>query len=110
MYWCKKLYIGETAAAKQKEILKSLKHRKWTMGIYVITLSENKNNLLDIYESIQFKQPYFRKKKLEIVGVASGKKEAFALVTKIIDDVYTSTGSFKVREFFITKKNKRKNE
>ena len=104
MYWCKKLYIGENAAINQKEIIKSLKRKKWSMGTYVITLSENKHNLLDIYETIQFKQPYYRKKKLTIVGVAAGKKDAFALVTKIIDDVYTSTGSFKVREFFMSKK------
>ena len=104
MYWCKKLYIGENAAIKQKEIIKSLKRKKWAMGTYVITLSENEHNLLDIYETIQFKQPYYRKKKLTIVGVAAGKKDAFALVTKIIEDVYTSTGSFKVREFFMSKK------
>ena len=104
MYWCKKLYVGETAEVNQKEIIKSLKRRKWSMGIYVITLSENEHNLLDIYETIQFEQPYYRKKKLNIVGVAIGKKEAFALVTKIIDDVYTLTGSFKVKEFFMTKR------
>ena len=104
MYWCKKLYVGDAAAINQKEIIKSLKRKKWSMGIYVITLSENENNLLDIYETIQFEQPYFRKKKLVIVGIAAGKKDAFALVTKIIDNVYTSTGSFKVREYFMTKK------
>ena len=110
MYWCKNLYIGETATQNQKEIIKALKHKKWSMGIYVITLSENEHNLLDIYETIQFEQPYYRKKKLNIVGVAVSKKEAFALVTNIIEDVYTLTGSFKVREYFMTKKNKRKNE
>ena len=41
MYWCKKLYIGENAAINQKEIIKSLKRKKWSMGTYVITLSEN---------------------------------------------------------------------
>ena len=104
MYLCKKLYVGDNATVNQKEIIKSLKHKKWSMGIFVITLSENEHNLLDIYETIQFNQPYYRKKKLTIVGVAAGKKDAFALVTKIIDDVYTSTGNFKVREFFKTKK------
>ena len=41
---------------------------------------------------------------MTIVGVAIGKDEAVSLVQRIIDDVYTKTGDFNVREYFLTDK------
>ena len=70
----------------------------------MITLPENDRNLLDVFETIQFKQSSFHKKKLTVVGIAIGKDEAFALVQKIVQDVYEQTGGFAVKEFFIKDK------
>lgn len=104
MYWCNKIYYGDRASENQKELLKNLKYKKWSLGVYVITLPENEHNLLDIFETIQFKQPSFRKKKLTVVGIAVGKDEAFALVQRIVQDVYEQTGGFGVKDFFIKDK------
>lgn len=101
---CKKLYFGEMAEKQNKELLRSVKHKKWEFGIYVITLSETDNNLLEIYETIWFEQKYNKKQKMNIVGIAIGKDEAVMLVRRIIDDVYTKTGGFNVREYFLTDK------
>lgn len=106
MYWCSNLYYGSNAALNKKDILKSLKHKKWAMGIYIITLSDNDKNLLDIYDTIQFKQSKFRHNKLKAVGIAIGKDEAYELVAAIIDDVYKNTGSFNVKAYFSGKFNK----
>ena len=104
MKLCKKLYFGESAQENKKEILSYIKRRKWQFGIYVITLSENEENLLDVYETIQFEQNYYKKKKLWIVGAAVGKKEAFELVGEIINDVFQKTGAFNVKDYFLTEK------
>ena len=101
---CKKLYFGELAEKQNKELLRSVKRKKWEFGIYVITLSETEDNLLEIYETIWFEQKYYKKQKMTIVGVAIGKDEAVSLVQRIIDDVYTKTGDFNVREYFLTDK------
>lgn len=104
MKLCKKLYFGECALEQKKEILSYIKRRKWQFGIYVITLSENEENLLDVYETIQFEQNYYKKKKLSIVGVAVGREEAFELVGEIINDVFKKTGAFNVKDYFLTEK------
>ena len=104
MYLCSNLYFGSKASENQKELLKSIKHRKCNPGVYVVTLAENGNNLLDIYEVLQLNQPYFRKKCIRVVGIALGKEEALDLVTAIIDHVHRSTGGFNVREYFLTDK------
>ena len=57
-----------------------------------------------MYETIQFEQNYYKKKKLSIVGVAVGRDEAFALVGEIINDVHQKTGAFNVKDYFMTEK------
>ena len=104
MKLCKKLYFGECALEQKKEILSYIKRCKWQFGIYVITLAENEHNLLDVYETIQFEQNYYKKKDLQIVGVAVGRNEAFELVGEIVNDVYQKTGAFNVKEYFLTEK------
>ena len=104
MKLCKKLYFGEMAEKQNKELLRNVKHKKWGIGMYVIALSETDNNLLDIYNTMWFEQKYYKKRKLDIVGIAIGKSEAVTLVQKIIDAVYTKTGGFNVREYFLTDK------
>ncbi len=101
---CKKLYFGETARQQNKELLRSIKHKKWQFGVYVITLSETENNLLDMYETVWFEQKFYKKQKFCIVGIAIGRDEALTLIKDIIDDVYQKTGGFNVRDFFLTDK------
>ncbi len=101
---CKKLYFGEMAEKQNKELLRNVKRKKWEFGIFVITLSETAHNLLDIYETIWFEQKCYKKQKMNIVGIAIGKEEAVLLVQRIIDDVYTKTGGFNVRDYFLTDK------
>lgn len=101
---CKKLYFGEMAEKQNKELLRNVKRKKWEFGIYVITLSETEDNLLDIYETIWFEQKFYKKNQKHVVGIAIGKDEAVSLVQKIVDDVYTQTGGFNVREYFLTDK------
>ena len=101
---CKKLYYGESAKKQNKELLKNIKRKNWQFGVYVIALSENENNLLDVYETVWFEQKFYGKKKIEVVGIAFGREEAMNLVKDIIDEVYKRTGGFNVREFFLKNK------
>lgn len=97
----KKIYFGENARQQNKELLKKVRRRKWDFGIYVITLSETEGNLLDVYETIFFTQKQYGKMRLNIVGVALSREEAFLLVREIVDDVYKKTGGFDVKGYFL---------
>ncbi len=101
---CKKLYFGEMARQQNKELLRNIKRKKWEFGVYVVALSETENNLLDLYDTMFFEQKFYKKAKLNIVGIALGKEEALLLTKEIIDDVYTKTGGFNVRDYFLTDK------
>jgi hypothetical protein len=99
MKWYRKLYIGETARKKRYQIVWKVKHRAGMLGVYLITLSSNEENLLDIFDSSILLQPYYKKEDIFIVGIACGYDEAIEIVTRIIDELYRETGDFKIRQY-----------
>ena len=100
MYWYKKLYFGDNAIEKSKEIMRSLKKNEPCFGIYLVVISNMPGNLLDILEwPIRQKVSRLRNQDKSgrcIVGVASGYQDALLLVRRIIDEVYRETGGFDV--------------
>ncbi|MDD6233908.1 MAG: hypothetical protein PUB17_01890 [Lachnospiraceae bacterium] len=107
MYWYKRLYFGDNAIEKSKEIMRSLKKNEPCFGIYLVVISNIQGNLLDILEwpeyvldgPIRQKARRFRHSDKDdrcIVGVASGYQDALSLVRRIIDEVYRETGGFDI--------------
>ena len=72
------------------------------LDTYLITLSDNPDNLLDMFSANVLKQPYFKKQKgihakeIYVVGLAKGYAEGLEVITAIIDDVYQQTGAFDI--------------
>lgn len=101
MKWYRKLYLGENAAKSKYKAFGRIRSNKFSFDTYLITLSSNTDNLLDIIPADMLLQPYFKKHKSDIyvVGLADGKDEAFMVVRDIIDDVYSNTGAFGIREY-----------
>ena len=68
-------------------------------GVYFLTLAANKLEQLDIVDS----RTYFSPKtdvRMEIVGIAVGKREALSLVKEIADEVYRNHRASDIRTFF----------
>jgi hypothetical protein len=97
--WYKDIYISEAALEKKEKIIWKVDHGVGTVGIYLITISTNEKNLLDIINANLLLQKSLRKTCPMIVGIANGYEEAVRLVVKIIDDMYRETGCFKIREY-----------
>lgn len=99
MKWYKNLYIGDIAKDNKHSIIRKIKRYKPQLGVYVLTLPENENNILDIFPSIVLLQPYYKNKKLFIIGIASCKEEAYEVMEKIVMDSYRLTGAFNIQEY-----------
>lgn len=99
MRWYRKLYIGKTAKKKRYEIVWKVKHRAGMLGVYVITLASNEENLLDIIDSSVLLQPFYKNENIFIVGIACGYEEAIELAAHIIEELYRKTGEFQIRKF-----------
>ena len=98
MKWYKNLYMGETATDTKHKILRNVVKRRFSNNEYLITISANPDNLLDILPAEVLLQKHYKDNtdKLYIVGIANGKEEALEVVRQIIDEVYTNTGEFDI--------------
>lgn len=101
MIWNQKLYIGESIVGKEAKIKWKIQHNAGQCHIYVLTLASNPQNLLDIIPAEELLQKVYPKEHLRVVGLAKGYREAIMLAGSIVEEVYRTTGTTKVREYLL---------
>lgn len=99
MKFHKKLYVGSSIQNIGKVKWK-LKHHAGQLGIFVIALSEGRDEL-DIFHCAFLQQKYYKCYPPCIVGIANGYDEALELLQKMILDVYRKTGGYRLKEYFL---------
>ncbi len=102
MRFLKEMYVGEGIRNKQK-VLWKLKHGAGLDDIYVISLSNGKDQL-DCTNGSYFKQKVIRDNVGLIVGLAKGYSEAQNLIVSMIEEALRETGSANVKEYLINNK------
>ena len=103
MDWYQEFYAGESIAGKKEKVKQKILRNAGMVNIYVITLSSNPENLLDIIPSWELMQNCYPKSELLVVGVDRGYENAIELASVIIMDVYQETGTFQIRDYFLEK-------
>ena len=97
----KEPYLSEAVKPKISSI-------KWKMAcgigmtrVHFITLSDNKNDLFDIYPAAVFKQKSLRRSDRVIIGVADSGDSAKELIASMVGDCLDSEGNLSdIRGFF----------
>lgn len=97
--WSNHLYVGEKAAKKKHRYQKDVESGKFQPGLYLITPSASDRDLLDILPACELLQPYYRDRRISILGLALGRNEALELVRKLVTDCYLETGDFQIAEW-----------
>lgn len=105
MKWHDNLYLGETISPEAEQVIRKIKNRKLTLGVYLITFPSNPQNLLDIIPSWELIQNSYPQNELYIVGIAKGKKEAYSLVEQMIRDCYETTGQVDIKQNLLKRRN-----
>jgi hypothetical protein len=103
MKFCKKLYLGEGTRKHRWKYIWKLKHHAGLLDIYVITLSDNPGELLEIYHNAFLMQEFYKQNPPFVVGIAKGKDEAMELVSEIIRDGYLKTGNYDIKTYLLEK-------
>lgn len=99
MRWWKHLYMGSHAAKKRSELLRGIREKAFLPEVYVITLPESGNHILDIRPVGLLKDEERKSRDFLILGVAKGYGESKELIRQMIDDMYQRTGSFDWRAY-----------
>ena len=95
------LYVSEGWEKKKLKLIKKLQKNKLQPSVYVITLSQGKQNHLEYYSSLLLKQHIFDNASLFIVGIANGYDGALSLIERIAEEAYEKTGEVNLRKFLL---------
>lgn len=96
--WQRNFYIGE-GVKEPRKIRRKIEDGKFVPGIYLLTLSDNPANVMEIIPASMLMQRSYAGICPPVIGMAKGKDEALELVRSIIEEVYGATGSFSVSEY-----------
>lgn len=108
MKWYKKLYVSESIGKKANRIKWRIDHNAGTVSVYVIALSSNPDNLLDIIPAWNLMQAHYPRENVRIIGLARGYDEALELVRVIVDETYQSTSGVDVRSYLRQREERRR--
>lgn len=103
MQYYKYLYLADGLEKKKEKMIRKLDAGKLQLDVHVTTLAVNERNQLEIYNTIQFKQPSFPYQDLFVVGIARGYDDAVELVERIAAEVYEKTGTCDIRSYILEK-------
>lgn len=96
--WIRNYYIGEDVKNPGKTRARIIVG-KFVPGVYVVTLSDNPGNVLEIRSTAELMQKCVRALCPPIVGIASGRDGAIRMVQEIVEEVYRETGDLRIREY-----------
>lgn len=94
--WKEALYVAGIPQKKQKRIMRAIEKKRPVRGVYLITAPSNEKNCLEYMKANQILQPYYRKKEIEVYGLAGSEEAAQELAASMICGTYAATGNFKV--------------
>ena len=98
-----KLYLSDDLKEKKSKIIKKLKANKWQIEKYLIVLSKNVNNHLEIFNSVLLLQKVFEKEELFVVGITSNMERAYEFVEIITQEVYDNTQGTDIKSYIMQK-------
>lgn len=110
MIWYKNFYAGESIESKKEKVKWKILHNAGQLDIYVIALSSNPENLLDIIPAKELLQKAYPKQNMFVVGVDKGYDHAIELAGSIIMDVFQKTGNLNVRDYFLEQRENRRRQ
>lgn len=97
------LYLSEGFQEKKAEILDKLERKETQLNKYLVVLSKNSNNQLEIFESILLIQKIYEMDNLFVVGIADGYDGALEMIEKLTQEVYDITRGTDIRNYFLEK-------
>ncbi|MDE6926347.1 MAG: hypothetical protein K2P59_14000, partial [Acetatifactor sp.] len=86
---------------KLDKIKKKLEKRPLLSGVFLIAVSANPSDQLDIFESGQLVQSYYEKNPPYVIGIAGSRGEAVALVEQIVQECLRERGDCALKEYLL---------
>ncbi len=99
MYFYQNLYVSNKIEHPNR-IKWRLRHRAGQFSVYLILLCrEESANQLEIINSAFLQQPFYKKNRPFILGMAAGRSDAMDMVVGLIEEACAHTGTGDVRAY-----------
>lgn len=96
------LYLGKSIRAeKLDKIKKKLETRPLSARVYIVTISRNSSDQLEIYQARQLAQHYYEKYPPYVVGIAGDYNEAIELIEKLVQECLKERGDCALKEYLL---------
>lgn len=99
MKWCKNVYVTDDVADKKRKILHRLKAGKLQFNVYAIILPLGADGIMEIYPAYIFRQKIYKCQSVYVIGLASGREDAYKLAGEIALECYSKNKDFDIRKF-----------
>lgn len=101
--WNPGIYMDDKVKEKPGYYRRLVERKKMFKSCYCITLPANPENCMDIYSSREFWFRYYRKRKVEIIGLAADENGVEQILARMAQDIMNSFGEMnaeRVRAYF----------
>jgi hypothetical protein len=96
------LHLGEGLEYKDlMQIKKDLRENPVDANLFIITLSANEQEQLDIYDAKYLIQKYYSKNPPYVVGIAKDKGQAIEVVERLMQECVTNRGDANLRAYIM---------
>lgn len=96
------IYLGDSIRGKKLDKLKKkLENKPLFSGLFLITLSRNASDQLEIYAAKQLAQSYYRKNPPYVIGITGTYEEAVKIVEQIVRECLEARGDCALKEYLL---------
>ena len=95
------LYVNDSIRENKFRILNRINRGEFVINKYLIVLTKNENNHLEIFDSAFVSQKVVEKEELFIIGLADGYSGALKIVEMIVHEVLQMTGGTNIRKYLL---------
>ena len=96
------LYLGDSINAKKLDKLKKkLENKPLLSDVFLVVISRNPSDQLEIYNSRQLAQRYYEKNPPYVVGIAGGYDEAVGMVEGLVQACIKERGDCALKEYLL---------
>lgn len=97
-----KLYLSEGITGKKLDkIKKKLEKKPLLSGVFLIAVSANESDQLDIFAARQLAQPYYKKNPPYVIGITESYGEAVSLIEQLVQECLRERGDCVLKEYLL---------
>lgn len=96
------LYLGDSISGEELDkIKKKLEKNPLLSGVFLIAISNNTSDQLNIFDAKQMIQSYYRKHPPYVIGIAGSWEEAVELVERLVQECLNARGDCSLKEYLL---------